>query len=482
MRVFTATLGTETASNSPIPTGWRAFEETMLWRPGAHPDSPTEATGPLWACRQRSKALGWTVVEGTCAFAMPGGPVPMPVYEALRDEILSQLREALPVDIVALGLHGAMMADACEDCEGDLLSLVRSLVGPDVAVGAVLDCHAHHTSRMQSAADVLIYFREYPHTDYVERSHELLDLLVATRRGSIRPVMQSRHCRMMATMPTTTEPIKGFVRRMTQAIEGPVLSVSLVHGFGAGDVPEMGAQILVVCDADDGLARQTADRFAEELFALREQLRPCRPSQDEVFANLLNCPDWPVILADVDDNPGGGAAGDSTEVLRALISRGIRDACIGPFWDPVAVRLCFDAGVGARLRLRIGGKVGPDSGEPLDVLVEVVHLTRGHTQKIGEFAAPLGDCAAIAFEGLEVVLTSVRDQAYSPELFNGVGIDCAKRRIIVVKSAQQFRIGFEPLSRHIFNLWRDPRHRNYKNVRRPIWPLDEITELPEQVT
>jgi microcystin degradation protein MlrC len=95
---------------------------------------------------------------------MPGGPVPMPVYEALRDEILSQLREALPVDIVALGLHGAMMADACEDCEGDLLSLVRSLVGPDVAVGAVLDCHAHHTSRMQSAADVLIYFREYPHT------------------------------------------------------------------------------------------------------------------------------------------------------------------------------------------------------------------------------------------------------------------------------------------------------------------------------
>lgn len=452
----------------------------MLWRPGAHPEGPTEATGPLWACRQRGRSNGWTVVEGTCAFAMPGGPVPMPVYEALRDEILSQLRASMPVDIVALGLHGAMVADACDDCEGDLLERVRSLVGPGVAVGAVLDCHAHHTHRMQAAADVLIYFREYPHTDYVERSHELLDLLEATRRGSIRPVMQSRHCRMIASMPTTADPMKGFIRRMKQAIEGPVLSVSLVHGFGAGDVPELGAQILVVCDADDGLARRTADRFAEDLFVLREQLRTPRMEQDEVFSRVLNSPHRPVILADVEDNPGGGAAGDCTDVLRALMVRGVRDACVGPLWDPVAVRLCFDAGVGAQLKLRIGGKLGRDSGEPLDVLADVLHLKRDHTQDIGGFAAPLGDCASITFDGLEVVLTSVRDQAYSPSLFDGVGIDCSKRRIIVVKSAQQFRIGFEPLSPHIFPIWREKRQRTYNKVRRPIWPLDDLYELPEE--
>ena len=83
MRVFTATLGTETDTTSPIPTGWRAFEDTMLWRPGQHPDQPTEATGPLWACRRRARESGWSVVEGTCAYAMPGGPVPQSVYEGV---------------------------------------------------------------------------------------------------------------------------------------------------------------------------------------------------------------------------------------------------------------------------------------------------------------------------------------------------------------------------------------------------------------
>jgi microcystin degradation protein MlrC len=107
IRLFTATLGTETNTFSPLPTGMENFAETMLWRPGEHPDLPTEATGPLWVARERAAADGWIVHEGTCAFAQPAGPVARPVYVALRDEILEQLRASLPVDIVAFGLHDA---------------------------------------------------------------------------------------------------------------------------------------------------------------------------------------------------------------------------------------------------------------------------------------------------------------------------------------------------------------------------------------
>jgi microcystin degradation protein MlrC len=214
MRAFTATLGTEVDPRSPLPTGWKAFEDTMLWRPGQHPGQPTEATGALWACRQRARERGWTVVEGTCAYAMPGGPVPEPVYEALRDEILAQLRAALPLDIVALGLHGAMMADRTLDCEGDLLQRARAIVGPKVALGALLDCHAHHSAAMQAAADVLVYFKAYPHDDFVERGEELLQLLERTHRGEIRPVMRAAECRMLAGFPTCTEPVRSFVAAM----------------------------------------------------------------------------------------------------------------------------------------------------------------------------------------------------------------------------------------------------------------------------
>lgn len=480
MRVFTATLGTETNTSSPIPTGWRAFEDTMLWRPGQHPDQPTEATGPLWACRRRARDSGWSVVEGTCAYAMPGGPVPEPVFEALRDEILGQLRNALPVDIVALGLHGAMIADRTEDCEGDLLQRVRELVGPGVAVGAELDCHAHHSARMQAAADVLVYFKEYPHTDYVERGEELLSLLERTRRGEVRPVMHARHCHMAAAFPTRLPPMKDFVMRMRERERGAVLSVSLVHGFAGADVADMGAQVLVVTDGDATLARDVADELAREVFALRGALRTTRPPAEEVLAHALGHPGRPVILVDADDNPGGGAAGDNVDVIRRLLAHGVHGACVGPLWDPLAVRMCFDAGVGARLALRIGGKVGVQSGLPLDVQAHVTALREHHTQQVGAVAAPLGDCAAIDFQGIEVVLCSVRDQAYDPSLFSGLGIDCTTRRLIVLKSAQQFRIGFDAVSTHVFTLRRPASGgAELLRVRRPMWPFDEPTELPE---
>jgi len=474
MRMFTATLGTETDTASPIPTGWQAFQDTMLWRPGAHPDEPTEATGPLWACRRRARERGWTAIEGTCAYAMPGGPVPQPVYEALRDEILAQLRAALPVDIVALGLHGAMQTDRTQDCEGDLLAHVRALVGPGVAVGAELDCHAHLTQRMQDEADVLMFFKEYPHTDYVERGEELLDLLERTRLGKVTPVMRAFHCHMLAALPTRQEPVKSFLADVRAREVAPVLSISVVHGFPRGDVPEMGAQILVVTDDDAPLAERMAREFGRRLFGLREQLRSARPAMSDTLDEALASTERPLILVDADDNPGGGAAGDNTELLRMLLDRGITEVCAGPLWDPVAVRFCFDAGVGARLQLRVGGKVGPDSGWPLDLQAEVVALKHGHHQRIGGIEAPLGDAAAVSFAGITLVLASVRDQAYDPSLFSGLGIDCAAHRVIVLKSSQQFHLGFDTITARAFMLRRASRGApGLRHVQRPLWPLDE---------
>lgn len=478
MRAYTATLGTETDPRSPIPTGWRAFEETLLWRPGAHPDAPTEATGALWACRRRARERGWAVAEGTCAYAMPGGPVPQPVYEALRDEILGQLRAAMPVDIVALGLHGAMLADRCEDCEGDLLERVREIVGPGVAIGALLDCHAHHSLRMQGAADVLVYFKQYPHTDYVERGEELLGLLERTRLGEVRPLMRSRHCHMVAAFPTRREPMRSFLEEVQARERGDVLSISVIHGFPRADVPDMGAQILVVADRDERLAAAVADEFAHRLFALRQQLRAERPPMDAVLDQALASTSHPVILVDADDNPGSGAAGDSVEVIRLLQARRVQGACIGPLWDPLAVRFCFDAGVGARLKLRIGGKVGIDSGAPLDVVADVVALKRDHRQQVGDVESSLGDSAAVSFDGLEVVLTSVRDQAYDPSLFGGLGIDCAARRFIVLKSVQQFHLGFDAVGTRVHMLRRAGGAAAPQRARRPLWPYDDLAQLP----
>ena len=148
MRVFSATLATETNTFAPMPTGLAGFKERGYYKAGQHPDHMSFFAGPLWAARQRGKAQGWTLIEGMVAGAQPSGTTTRAAYEALRDELLADLKAALPVDMVLLGLHGAMVADGYDDCEGDLLQRVRAIVGPKVVVGAELDPHNHLSEAM----------------------------------------------------------------------------------------------------------------------------------------------------------------------------------------------------------------------------------------------------------------------------------------------------------------------------------------------
>lgn len=451
MKVFCASLATETNTFAPLPTGLQAFRERGYFPAGQHPDEPTLFSGPLWAARLRAPALGLTVVEGMVAFAMPGGITTRAAHESLRDELLQDLRAAMPVDIVLLGLHGAMVADGCDDCEGDLLARVRQIVGPDVVVGAELDPHTHLTEAMVRHADLLLAFREYPHTDAVERGVELLDLCVATARGDIRPVPAVHDCRTIAVLHTPFEPVRGFVdRACAQEGRDGILSISTIHGFPWADVSALGTRLLVYADRDESRARSCAATLGLELESICEATRVRRPDLDEAIDEALAAAVGPVVIADGADNAGGGAPSDSTFVLRRLIERGIDSAIIGPLWDPVAVSLAFEAGEGARLALRIGGKIGPVSGDPLDAVVEVIALRRYARQSgLSGSRDELGDAALVAIGGIEVVLNSRRTQGFSIDLFTQFGVDLAQRRIVVTKSSQHFHASFSTVASRI---------------------------------
>jgi len=169
-----------------------------------------------------------------------------------------------------------MVADGYEDCEGDLLGRVRALAGARAVVGAELDLHCHLTEAMLSASDLLVFYKEYPHTDTYERAEELVDLALRAAQGEIRPVMGTFDCRMIATIHTTREPAQSFVARM-KALEGRngVLSVSLCHGFPWADVADLGAQVLVVADGDVSQATALAAYLAwHDLSAQQHALYP----------------------------------------------------------------------------------------------------------------------------------------------------------------------------------------------------------------
>jgi microcystin degradation protein MlrC len=455
LRVLTATLVTETNTFSPIPTGWEAFGRNGLQHGRNGPIAPSVPDfASMIAWREMALRDGHTVVESVAAVAEPGGLTVRSVYEALRDELLEDLRHALPLDVVLLFLHGAMVAEGYDDCEGDLLARCRELTGAQTIIGAELDLHSHLTPAMLRSADVILSYKEYPHTDIVDRARDLYRLCSNAAAGRTKPVSATYDCRMTGIWPTTAQPLRGFVDRMFAAERDDVLSISMIHGFPWGDVDDGGTKILAISDGDRELAAATAKRFGQELWAIRDGARMHVRPIDAALDEALAVEGEPVVLADVADNAGGGAPGDSTFILRRLLERNIGNVATGIYYDPIAVDLCFDAGPGAALDLRVGGKLGIASGDPLDLRVTVQAVYANHAQDSMDDSGPvpLGRAAWITAQGIDIVLVSVRSQVFAPNAFTSLGVPLLDRKLVVVKSSHHFWAKFAPIAKGIIHV------------------------------
>jgi microcystin degradation protein MlrC len=490
MRIFFGGIATESNTFSPIPTGRAAYENCFLVRAGQHPDEANLFTAPLWALKERKRQGNhdWQIFQGLCAFAQPGARTTRDAYESMRDEMLADLQRAMPIDLVVLGLHGAMIAEGYDDCEGDMLRRVRAIVGPNAMIGAELDLHCILTDEMVRESNVLVAFKEYPHTDIMDRAFDLVDVCLKAVAKEVVPVSTVVDCNMIDMMHTTREPMQSIVARMFEMEKMPgVLSVSIAHSFAWGDVPGMGAKVLVVTDNNAPLGQTLADELRAAVWAARgvatEPHPPLAEALEQALTTLKSI-GGPVVIADTADNPGAGAAGDSTYLLAALLERSIGNVAIGAMWDPVATQFCFDAGVDATLALRLGGKVGAHSGNPVDVTAKVVGLKRDATQQFAGMPVPLGDAALIQVPvtnraPIEIVISTLRTQCYGTEVFTQFGVDLGAKDLIIVKSMQHFYAAFAPLAKKVIYMGspgaasRDLKALTFHHIPRPMWPFDE---------
>lgn len=260
-----------------------------------------------------------------------------------------------------------------------------------------------------------------------------------------------------------------------------MLSISVAHGFPWGDVPDMGTRILVVTDNEPKKGNALAQSLGQQLFRLRDGLQPTYLSIDDALDRALATEGSPVVLADVSDNPGGGAPGDSTFILRRLLNRGIENTAVACIWDPIAVALAIEAGEEAQFDLRLGSKMGAMSGEPLDLRVTVTkvvsNVMQSFNQKNCSSRSPLGDSVALRASEIDIVVNTIRTQTFSPDVFTQLGIEPRQRRILVVKSMQHFRAAFAPLAARILYvaapgaLAPDFKKLAYRRVNPKTWPL-----------
>lgn len=488
--IFIAGVLQETNSFSSIATTLESFAG-QAYRPskgiGLDPKPDLLAYGGAVAAVREA---GHVAIEGPFCSAVPAAPAAASTWARLKQDILEDLLANAPVDAIVLFPHGAQSAQGIDDCEGDLLQAIRAHVGRKVPIAVALDLHANLSEAMLRNADIVLSCKHYPHIDFPEAGAQAARLAMAAAEGKIMPKTIAARISAVGVSPTTTGAAKALREEMTarecQIGTGPILALSALYGFFGADSPDTGASAVVVYDAARSSMTEPSEQLAWLAGALRSAiLTDARPTTSISQAlgrasEEIESGRRPVIIADRSDNPGGGAAGDTTHLLKALLERGLDDCVVGVIWDPQAVDACHRAGEGARATLSIGGKADALSGGPIVSEVEIVSCRDDVAQArfgVGQPSLPLGRSARVRVAGVDVILAEIRGQVFDRRPFTEHGIDLAACRMIVVKSTNHFRAAYETLGPIIdcdapggSSLALD--QLPYRQVRRPLWPLD----------
>ncbi|PHQ72422.1 MAG: microcystin degradation protein MlrC [Sneathiella sp.] len=394
------------------------------------------------------------------AFAVPCGLVTRDAFERIASLMLDLLESAGPLDGVYLDLHGAMVTEHYDDAEGELLRRIRMLVGSNTPIVASLDYHANITEKMVEYADYLDTYRQYPHTDMAETgkraANVLIDLLHDGNRF-LKTMYKSNFLIPLNLGCTTVEPCKTLLgKTLVQIRDGlpPHTHISFAAGFALADIEEAGAAVVVY-----GLEKQFVSDalawFTQALIGVEHLFAENGISAEEAVASAIKISrnaTKPVIIADTQDNPGAGGSGDTTGVLRALLSAGARRAVCGFLSDAETAHQAHNAGIGQTIYSELGGK-GFRGDSPICADFTVLALGDGELVGTGPMwkgaRMQLGPCALLENNGVKIAVCSKTVQTGDSAMFRHLGIDPETQSIIALKSSVHFRADFERFAQEI---------------------------------
>lgn len=424
--------------------------------------------------------------------ALPGGPVDRNFYESIKGEILNGLRTRGPFDGIFLPMHGAVSVQGMQDAEGDLLSAIRNLVGPDCFISAGYDLHGNVSQPVFDCLDFLSAYRTAPHVDTRETLERAFQVQVRCIREKIRPA------KAWASVPillpgemTSTEwqPAARLYQQIPTLVQGDaVLDVSLLIGYVWADEPRSTAAVAAY-GLDPAAVSRAVTSLANDVWAARHEFQFGVPTfpVDECIRQAVASPEMPVIISDSGDNPTAGGAGDIPFVLERLLALGVDNALVAGIADPAAVQICEEAGVGKTVHLKLGGKLDPLHGQPLAVEARVESL---HGQPWGSVQSGdtvlLNRIAIIAVNGARVILTERRTPFHHRADFTDLGLTPETLKIIVVKIGYLEPELKEMAAKALLALSPGAVNQDilalpYEHIQRPMFPFDPEMEWTARV-
>jgi len=484
-RVLFAGLFHETHTFLEGTTGLRDFSLT-------HGEELLRCTGdssPLGGALASAQEFGWEVVPAVDFRASPSAMVEDEVVETFWRELAARVEPSL--DAVYLVLHGAMVSQSLPDVEGEMLTRLRRLLGPAVPIFGVFDLHANFTPRMADLANCLVAYRENPHTDARQAAQLAAGLLQRTLTTGQVPRMFWHHPPVMwppTGTGTASEPMLSLehLARQLEASSPDLWSVSVAAGFSFADTPDTGVSFAIATVGAESAARAVLDRLGSLALEMKTVGYTPDPAVGEVFAQLDPLPPGLTVLVEPSDNIGGGAPGDGTGLLRALVERRIPKAAIA-INDPHAVRHLSSLHKGATITLPIGGRGSRLDAGPLELEVEWLRIGDGKFEledkqshlasMAGDFFA-MGPCAVVRHGGLTILLTSHKTPPFDLGQWRSQGIEPTQLSVIAVKAAVAHRRAYDSIAARMF--WVDTpgpctsnlRTLPYQKIQRPIFPLD----------
>lgn len=400
--------------------------------------------GYLAACER----LGVAAVPALHARAEPGAAVEPAAFAELDRDLAAALEAAGPVDVALLDLHGAGTLVGGDSLDEAVVRRVRAAFGCGVRIAVTVDLHANLPDALLALVDVVVGFQEYPHVDMASRAGRAAAAVIGQARGERRPVPRGRALPMLLPPSTTDIGPAALLRDLAREAETEpgVLACTVLHGYPYADTPQACARVLVIGDDDPAPADRAAGRLAGWLWEHREDflVRPVPPAEAVAEAMAAARGPGPAVIGDATDNPGVGATGDGTFLLRALLCAGT-PACLATIHDPATVAAATAAGVGAELNVSLGGGHGAASGPPVCGTATVRALTDGRVvQRALRRGQPLdfGPCARLGIGAVDVVVASHRRQVFDPEILLLHGLVPERFPIVAVKSTHHFRAGF----------------------------------------
>ena len=443
-RILFGGIWHETNSFSPVTTDLAAFRKFQFVEGDelltAYRGTNTEIGG----FTEAAPTLGLQPIPTLFAGAVPSGMVTRAAVDFVVDAICNRAA-AGGFEAVYLALHGAMVAEGLPEADAYVVRRVRDIVGPDMLIVATFDLHANLSPAIAAAADVLIGYDTLPHLDMAERGREAASVLARLLASGERPRKAFRKIPLLTVpqMQATDElPMREIMAELFSIEHDPgILTASVAPGFAYTDVAHLGMAVLAYGDA----AAAAVDRLAEAIWSRRAAFRPHLVSPEDAVSQAMQAPRGPFILSEPADNVGGGAPGDSTFILRALLAAKASSASV-VLWDPAAAAIAARIGVGGWFSGAVGGKTHPLHGTPVPIegivgFAAPIRYRRDASYMTGQ-PVDLGVVARIDVAGVRVVLTSERAMPMDTMHLRSVGIEPEGESIISVKCASAWRGAF----------------------------------------